>query len=92
MNIADIFQKTKKKSFKMSLFNAEVKLGTPRVSNLLKKNRTTHMTVKPTTLKSQLSTKSSCVELVFHADKDQYLIYQWTRAIEVSCHKTRQQQ
>ena len=78
-----LFLQKCKRYYKLPLFNAEVKAGKP-ISNLLRfKARTVQMSIRPTTIKSQMSTNSSYIELSFNADKDHYLCYQWTRAIEV---------
>ena len=69
-----------KRYFKLPLFNAEVKTGKPL---LWFKTRTIQMSIRPATIKGQMSTNSSYIELSFNADKDHYLCYQWTRAIEV---------
>ena len=67
----------------MPLFNAEVNIGKPKTRFLTSKAPTVQMSIRSKTLASQLSTNSSYIELSF-TDKDHYLRYQWSRAVEVS--------
>ena len=83
--IDEIYFQRSKKYYKLSLFNAEVRVEKP-MSNKLKLNGATiemRMNIKPSTTASQKSSKSSYIEMSFNANVDHYLCYQWTRAIEV---------
>ena len=81
-----LLQKSKK-YYKLPLFNAEIKVVKPLTNVLNKLNGSTtemRMSIRPSTTASQKSSNSSYIELSFNANVDHYLLYQWTKAIEVN--------